>query len=468
VTALPSPLGGGSANLPALAPRPSGIWSFSQKISERIDMNRMKIFAAALLLVLGAVPFAEAQQAAPPADKGEYVARAGDCIACHSVPGGKPFAGGLKMGTPLGAIYATNITPDPETGIGTYTIEDFDRAVRKGIAKDGHRLYPAMPYPSYAKITDDDLHALFDFFMKQVPPVKQANKPSEIPSYLSFRWPLAIWNVIFTTSGTYVAKPDHDAAWNRGAYLVEGLEHCGACHTPRGWAFQEKALDSGSSSYLQGAELDAWYAPSLRGELRTGLGGWSQEELATFLKTGHNAKAAAFGSMLDVVNNSTPYLSDEDVSAMAAYLKSLPANAQQSAPVYDNATTAALLGGKGQGAGATLYLGSCVSCHGADGKGQSPYMPPLAGNPTVLDTNPSSLINLVLNGAAPLVVKGAPDAYRMPQYRVQLTDDEIASVLSFARAGWGNGAAPVTAAQVKKLRAVTDPSSDQVIVLKMR
>jgi len=445
-------------------------------------MNRMKLLAATLL-VLGASPLARAQtppsapppvtqpaapSIAPAASKGEYVARAGDCNACHSVPGGKAFAGGLKMGTPLGNIYSTNITPDPDTGIGNYSFEDFDRAVRRGVAKDGHHLYPAMPYPSYAKITDEDMRALYDFFMKEVPAVKQANKPSEIPSYLGFRWPLAIWNTMFTSSGAYAPNSGHDAQWNRGAYLVEGLGHCGACHTPRGWAYQEKALDDGSGSFLQGAELDAWSAPDLRGDVRTGLGSWSQQDLATFLKTGHSGGGTAFGSMLDVVNNSTPYLSDDDVNAMAAYLKSLPATAQQAAFTYDNATTEALQSGKPQQAGGTIFLGYCASCHGPDGKGQSPYMPPLAGNPVVLDADPSSLINLVLNGAEPLVVKGTPDAYRMPQYRVQLTDQEIASVLSFVRAGWGNGAGPVTADQVKAMRPTTDPSSDRVIILKMR
>ena len=434
-------------------------------------MNRVKILAA-IILALGVTEFARAQPtaagAAPSADRGEYLARAGDCIACHSVPGGKAFAGGLKMGTPLGAIYATNITPDPDTGIGQYTFEDFDRAVRGGVAKDGHRLYPAMPYPSYAKITDDDLRALYDFFMKQVPPVKQANKPSEIPSYLTWRGPLAIWDWLFTTRGAYTAQQGRDATWNRGAYLVEGLGHCGACHTPRGWAYQEKALDDSSGNYLQGAELDAWSAPDLRGDVRTGLGDWSQEELAAFLKTGHNAKSTAFGSMLDVVNNSTPYLSDDDVNAMAAYLKSLPGNAQQNAATYNDATAKALQSSKPEQPGGTVFLGHCISCHAADGRGQTPYIPPLAGNPVVLDSDPSSLINLVLNGAEPLVVKGTPDAYRMPQYRIQLTDDEIASVLTFVRAGWGNGAPPVTAAQVKALRPITDPSSDRVIVLKMR
>jgi mono/diheme cytochrome c family protein len=446
----------------------------------------MKLVAAAFL-VLGATPYAQAQtspspqQSAPPAetqpttastaapkDKGEYLARAGDCIACHSVTGGKAFAGGLKMGTPLGAIYSTNITPDPETGIGNYSFDDFDRAVRGGVAKDGHHLYPAMPYPSYAKVSDDDMHALYDFFMKDVPPVKQANQANEIPGYLSFRWPIAIWNTLFVDKAPYAAKSDHDAVWNRGAYLVEGLEHCGACHTPRGLAFQEKALDDGSSSYLGGAELDAWYAPDLRQDANAGLAAWSQGDIATFLKTGHNIGAVAFGSMLDVVNNSTPYLTDDDLNAMAAYLKSLPATQQQTPVSYDNATTTALAAGKTDRPGAAVYLGNCAFCHGVDGKGQAPFIPPLAGNPVVLDSDPASLINLVLNGAEPIVIKGQPDPYRMPQYRVQLTDDEIAGALTFIRSGWGNNAGAVAADDVKKLRPVTDPSNDRYLVLKMR
>src|SRR5579872_3927866 len=430
-------------------------------------MNRLK-FLAAVLALFGAVAAASARPAGSQSEKGEYLARAGDCIACHSVRGGKAFAGGLRMGTPMGAIYSTNITPDPETGIGGYSLADFDRAVRAGVAKDGHHLYPAMPYPSYAKITDEDLAALYGFFMKQVPPVKQANKPSKIRPYMSFRWPLAIWNALFTDSAPYAAKAGHDAAWNRGAYLVEGLGHCGACHTPRGWAFQEKALDDGNAAFLAGAELDAWFAPNLRGDIRTGIGGWSQDDIAAFLKSGHNDKAVAFGSMLDVVNNSTPYLNDDDLRAMAIFLKSLPATTQQAQFAYDDASTKTLESGKPQQPGAAIYLGSCAACHGSDGKGQPQFMPPLAGNPVVLDANPVSLINLVLNGAEPLVAKGVPDAYRMPPFRIQLNDEQIAQVLSFVCGAWGNGAGAVTINQVKELRPVTDPSSDRVIVLKMR
>jgi mono/diheme cytochrome c family protein len=406
--------------------------------------------------------------AGPPIGSGEYVARAADCVACHSSAGGKAFAGGLKMGTPLGAIYATNITPDTETGIGRYSLADFDRAVRQGVAKDGRRLYPAMPYPSYAKLTDGDVAALYGFFMTQVPPVRQANRKTEIPRLLSARWPLAMWNVLFAPRGGYVAKPGRDAAWNRGAYLVQSLGHCGACHTPRGIAIQERGLDEGSSTYLAGGELDGWYAPPLRGDLRTGLGAWSTTDIVAFLKQGHNRHGGAFGTMIEAVNNSTSYLSDGDLQAIAAYLKSLPASSAQPAFADRTAATTALLNGATPPGGATVYNSVCGSCHGADGRGFAPYMPGLADNPVVLSDDPSSLINLTLNGSIPLVVNGAPDAYRMPQFRQQLSDQDVAEVLTFIRGGWGNHAPAVTARQVAKLRRKTDPSSDQVIVLRMR
>jgi mono/diheme cytochrome c family protein len=310
--------------------------------------------------------------------------------------------------------------------------------------------------------------ALYGFFMKEVPPVHQENSENEIPWLLSFRWPLAIWIFLFTANGSYVAKSDHDADWNRGAYLVQGLGHCGACHTPRGLAFQGKALDEDSAAYLSGGLLDARYAANLRGDIRTGLGGWSKDDLADFLKNGHNRAETAFGSMIDVVNNSTPYLSDSDINAITVYLKSLPTAFAQQPVTYDDTTTAALHSGHASQPGATVYTGGCANCHGFDAKGFGPYMPALAGNPVVLDNDTSSLINLVLNGSNPLVVKGTPDAYRMPQFRQQYTDQEIADVLTFIRNGWGNQAPTVTAEQVAKLRKTTDPTSDQVIVLKMR
>ena len=401
-------------------------------------------------------------------DGDEYLARAADCVACHSIPGGKGFAGGLKMGTPLGAIYSTNITPDPETGIGRYSLADFDLAVRYGVAKDGRHLYPAMPYPSYVKLADTDVVALYRFFMKQVPPVHQPNLKSEIPAPLSLRWPLAFWNFFFAPSASYVAKPDHDAVWNRGAYLVQGPGHCGACHTPRGIGMQEKALDDSSANFLAGAELDAWYAPSLRGDIRSGLGTWSRKDIGEFLKQGHNSVGSAFGSMTDVINNSTSYFSDSDIDAIAVYLASLPARSAQQAVAYDNATTDALRNRPATQPGAALYASDCASCHGFDAKGFISYMPALAGNPVVLDENPSSLINVLLNGSVPLVAQGTPDAYRMPQFRQQLSDQDAADVITFMRNRWGNQAPAVTAAQVAKLRKTTNPTSDRVIILKMR
>jgi alcohol dehydrogenase (quinone), cytochrome c subunit len=425
------------------------------------------VFCVLVLLCAGGASRA-AERVSPPLSDGEYLVRAADCVACHSIAGGKAFAGGLKMGTPLGAVYSTNITPDSEMGIGTYSLADFERAVRQGIAKSGRHLYPAMPYPSYAKLTDADMAVLYRFFMEQVRPVHQANLKSEIPALLSFRWPLAIWNLFFAPSGSYVAKPDHDAAWNRGAYLVQGPGHCGACHTPRGIGIQEKALDDSSPNFLAGADLDGWYAPSLRGNVRTGLGTWSNNDIVEFLKYGHNRVGTAFGSMTDVVNNSTPYLSDSDLNAIAVYLKSLPAGSTQQPFAYNDATTAALRSGHASQAGATAYIGACADCHGLDGKGLGSYMPALAGNPIVLDDSPSSLINVVLNGSNPLVVEGTPDAYRMPQFRLQFSDQDIAYIVTFIRNGWGNQAPAVAATQVAKLRQTTDPASDQVIILKMR
>jgi mono/diheme cytochrome c family protein len=424
----------------------------------------MRIFLPVALLasLLLAMP-ARAQTAA-----GEYLARAGDCVGCHSAPGGKAFAGGLKMATPLGPIYATNITPDVETGIGTYTLQDFDRAVRGGIAKDGRHLYPAMPYPSYAKISDADIRALYDYFMRAVPAVRQPNRRREIPVYLSPRWPLAVWNALFVGNPGFTPNPRKDARWNRGAYLVEGLGHCGACHTARGWAAQEVTLDASSPNFLAGALLDGWYASNLRQNRATGLGGWSQAEIVEFLKTGHNRHGSAYGSMRDVINNSTPYLTDDDLDSIAAYLASLSATATELAPVQDETTATALLEGHDAAPGAAIYASQCQTCHKETGAAAPPFIPALAGNPTVLDKDPASLINIVLNGSAPLVVKGSPSPYRMPQYRALLTNPQIADVITFIRTGWGNYAPSVSIREVADMRKTTDPASDEVVILRMR
>jgi alcohol dehydrogenase (quinone), cytochrome c subunit len=408
--------------------------------------------------------------AASSATDGEYVQRLADCVACHSVANGAPFAGGLKMGTPLGALYATNITPDRETGIGDYSLADFDNAVRRGVARDGHRLYPAMPYPSYAKLTDDDLRKLYDFFMHSVRPVQQINRPAEIFFPLNQRWMLALWNLAFLHERGYRSKPEHDAVWNRGAYLVQGPRHCGSCHTARGWAFNETALDDGSDQYLAGTLLDGWYASNLRGDPRLGLGRWSEADIVNFLKTGHNVRATVYGSMLDAFNNSTQFMNEEDLTSIARYLKSLDARPilSRASYVYDDHAQLALDKGDLSAPGAGLYLNQCSSCHGRDGQGQGDLLPPLAGNSAALEHDPSSLINIVLNGAGRIVVHGVPDSYRMTPFRVLLSDQDIADIATFVRSSWGNNGSGVAARQVQALRDATDPTSDHVIVLRLR
>ena len=405
-----------------------------------------------------------------PVESAEYAARLADCVACHSVPNGKPFAGGLAMGTPLGTIYATNITPDVKTGIGTYDLADFDNAVRHGIAKDGHRLYPAMPYPSYAKLSDDDVKLLYQYFVESVTPAEQPNKPAEIAWPLNMRWPLAVWNLFFTDSKPFAGNANHDDKWNRGAYLVEGPGHCGSCHTPRGVAFQEAALNDDSTRYLSGALLDGWKASSLRGEANTGLGRWSEAEIVEFLTNGHNKHASVYGSMMDAFNNSTQYLSADDASAIAHFLKSLAPTSNETAQTYayDPKTAEFLRSGDAKPPGAQQYLRNCVWCHGRDGQGLGFQLSALAGNPSVIDPDALSVINIILNGAGRVVRHDVPDTYRMAPFRVQMSDAEIAAVASFIRSSWGNAAPPVQEKQVGELRAQTNAASDRVIILKMR
>jgi len=389
--------------------------------------------------------------------RGEYLAKAGDCIACHSAPRGKPFAGGLQMMTPMGAIYSTNVTPDRDTGIGQYSEDDFKRAMREGVAKDGHNLYPAMPYPSYAKVNDDDMHALYAYFMQGVAPVKQANREPDIRWPMNMRWPLKFWNMVFLEKGVYRDKPGKDVAWNRGAYLIQGLGHCGSCHTPRGVAFQEKALDESGSAFLTGGLLDNWFASNLTGEHNVGLGRWSEADVAQFLKTGANQHASAFGAMTSVINNSTQAMTDADVAAMSRYLKSLPAAGGSGGPAYayDPKVTKVSLTRPANDAGAKVYTAYCMHCHGVDGRGFAPMLAPLAGNPNVLEKDASSLINVTLNGTEDLVIGGVPAPYPMPKYADVLSDQQIADVLGFVRAGWNNGAPAVGAGDVGKLRKAT-------------
>jgi alcohol dehydrogenase (quinone), cytochrome c subunit len=413
-----------------------------------------------------------AQAAAAGLSHGEYVARLGNCVACHTTHDGAALAGGLKMAVPmLGNIYATNITPDVATGIGSYSFEDFDRAMRIGIAKDGHRLYPAMPYPSYAKMSEQDMRALYDFIMNEVQPVSQPNLPAEIAGWKSPRWPLAIWNFLTVDFDPYENDSSQSELWNRGAYLIQGLGHCGACHTPRGLLMQEKGLDEGSQHFLSGALLDHWYASSLNGDINSGLGRWNEDDIVEFLGTGKNRFGTAFGTMVEVVNNSTAHMSDDDLRGMAEYLKSLPAVKERNAQPYsyDDSANQKLLSFDFSTPGSQLYFEYCSNCHVTSGAGYYPYQPPLAGNPVMFDADPSSLINITLNGSLRIITADGPDVNDMPYFRQLLDDQQIADILNFTRSSWGNSAPNVTAAQVAQIRAATDPTSnDDAFVLKMK
>ena len=394
--------------------------------------------------------------------RGAYLARAGDCVACHTAPGGKPFAGGLAMPSPIGTIYSSNITPDARTGIGGYSFEEFDRAVRHGVARGKGSLYPAMPYPSYARVSEQDMQDLFAY-MQSLPPIEHAVPANGIPWPLSMRWPLAIWRALFAPDAAKVqlqqapaiaadGAPEADVK-ARGAYLVEGLGHCGTCHTPRAFTMQEKGLTAADARFLAGgAPMDGWIAKNLRPGGADGLAHWSEQDILALLKTGRNAHGAVFGGMADVIRHSTQHMTDGDLRAIAVYLKALPAEGA-AAHAPDPATANALWSGDDRQRGAALYLDNCAACHRTDGKGYQEVFPALAGNSAVLSPDAHNLIAIILNGHQVPATATRPSTFTMPAFGWRLTDAQVADVASFVRAGWGNQAPAVDAAQVKKLRA---------------
>jgi mono/diheme cytochrome c family protein len=416
----------------------------------------MKAIVIATLALLGSFSAVAAQEDQQTLIKqGEYLARAGDCVACHTAKDGKPFAGGLPMETPIGMIYSTNITPD-KSGIGAYSFDDFDKAVRHGIAKNGDTLYPAMPYPSYARVTETDMQALYAYFMNGVKPVAQENKAVDIPWPLSMRWPLAMWRWTFAPAvADFTPVTGQDPVVSRGAYLVEGLGHCGACHTPRALTMQEKALSAGdSSAFLSGsAPLEGWIAKNLRGDHKDGLGSWNEEQLVQFLKTGRSDRSAVFGGMSDVIVHSMQYMSEADLTAIARYLKSLPAvDAADMPHQYDPAVADALWNGDDSKRGAAVYIDNCAACHRTDGHGYTRVFPALAGNPVLLSDDPTSLIHIVLKGGTLPATHTAPSTFTMPAFDWRLSDQEVADVVNFIRTSWGNKGGDVKAADVKGLR----------------
>ena len=395
----------------------------------------------------------------PQVVRGEYLAQAGDCISCHTRTNGAPFAGGLPMKTPFGTIISTNITPDKDQGIGNYTLEDFTRALREGKAADGHHLYPAMPYTNFARLQDADLQSLYAYFMQGVAPQKQDNPKTDLAWPFSMRGLMAGWNLLYLRGKPYEDTAAQSAEWNRGAYLVQGLGHCSACHTPRSFTGAEKAsTEKGSDLFLAGALIDGWYAQPLRNTAEPGLGTWSVQEIAQYLKTGRTAHTAAFGAMAEVVANSTQHLSKEDLTAIGTYLKSIgdePGVVTAVAPSGTDPTAAALRNGEVSKPGALVFINNCAACHRSTGQGVQKTFPAFAHSSSVAAKDPTSLIRIVLEGSAMPHTKDAPSQLGMPGLGWRLTDANVADVLTFVRSSWGNQAPAVSADEVAKVRAAT-------------
>jgi len=385
--------------------------------------------------------------------RGAYLAEAGDCAACHSAPGGRAMAGGLPVASPIGVIYSTNITPDVKTGIGGERYGDFERAVRRGLNRSGQTLYPAMPYPSFSRVTDADMEALYAYFMYGVAPVSNPNKPEQIAWPLSLRWPLTYWRWMFAPPvRAFAPTPGENPIIARGAYLVEGLGHCGACHTPRAATLQEEALTPDSPLYLSGSHFNGWFAPSLRGEPVSGLGRWSRADIATFLGSGRTDKYTAFGEMGVVVQHSTQFITPADLTAVAAFLGTQRARSGDQAMAPLQSASAKLVASAVFHSGAQAFSDNCAICHADTGTGVTGGFPALASNPVVNADDPSSVIHIVLAGGGVVPTGGADSGLVMPPFADSLSDQDIASLLTYVRASWGNHAAPVTADMVKAVR----------------
>ena len=376
--------------------------------------------------------------------KGEYLARAGDCVACHTVPNGPMFAGGRAMATPFGNLYVPNITPDDDTGIGLWTPDEFYRMMHTGVSRDGTLLYPAMPFASYTQVTRADSDAIFAYLMS-VTPVRQTNRAHELRFPFNNRELLIGWRTLYFKQGEFQPDPAQSAEWNRGAYLVRGLGHCAMCHTAvnaLGGSSESKAFEGGMIPNQN------WYAPSLTSNREAGLGDWKISEISDLLQVGVSHRGTVYGPMAEVVYNSLQYMTDEDTKAMAVYLKALPQKDDAPPPT----SQARLVDPAVMETGRKVYVAQCAMCHGAEGKGQPPSLPILAGNRSITMATPVNPIRMVLNGGYPPGTYKNPRPHGMPPFSHILNDDEVAAVVTYIRVAWGNSGTPVNAAQVSDLR----------------
>lgn len=382
-------------------------------------------------------------------DRGAYLTAVGNCVSCHTREDGPAMAGGLEFETPFGTIYSTNITPDAQTGIGDWSLEEFTAAMREGERPDGSHLYPVFPYTAFTKVSDEDIAAIYEH-LQTMEPVSYAPPDNDLGFPYNQRWGLGVWKSAFFDEGRYEPDPEQSEEWNRGAYLVEGLGHCAMCHSPRnaaGGVDGDLLMTGGVYMERVEGKLSAWSAPNLT-SADNGLGQWSHEDIADYLKLGFSERSGVFGPMNNVVVNSTRHMSADDVDAMTVYLKSLPANSQQSGkPATDDVLRA----------GSVQYDIHCGTCHLPTGEGSAETGPPVLWSPVVLDVNPETLINITLYGAQlphtpPSTEWMGRGWKRMEAYANKLSDEQAAALLSYIRSAWGHEAGAVTPEQVATQR----------------
>lgn len=383
-----------------------------------------------------ALPAPAAVAANDQVQRGRYLAVLGDCMACHTVKGKAAFSGGRPLQTPFGTVLSANLTPD-ETGIGSWDADDFYKALHEGVAKGGVHLYPAFPYPYYTKMSRADSDALFAY-LRTVPAVKNDPKRDQLPFPFNIRFLMVFWNWLFFDKGEFQTSPDKSAQWNRGAYLVNGPAHCGACHTPRNFMGGPK-----KDKFLQGGTFADWFAPDLSGNPRTGLGGWTADELKTFLSTGRNAHALAAGEMGEVAAFSTSRMEAADIEAIVTYLKAQPAS-PDATPGDPNETVMA--------EGEAIFVDECSACHRMAGEGVPAFFPPLKGSAGVQQTDPTTVVRFILAGVQATPTDKAPTGLTMPPFAWKLSDSQVAAVATYVRNSWGNKAAPVQPSKVAGLR----------------
>ena len=370
--------------------------------------------------------------------RGKALTDAGDCASCHTADPAKPFAGGKRIDSPFGDIYSPNLTPDRETGLGAWSDDEFYRALRFGVARDGSRYYPAFPYPNFTRLTRQDIFAI-KAYLATLTPVSNAPRAPELRWPFNYRVVMRGWNWLFFKPGILMPDQQKSAEWNRGRYLVEGVAHCGACHTPKNMF----GADKRGRAYGGGRMADM-FAPRLDGAQRSGLKSWSVEDITEYLQSGRNARSHAGELMSEVVVNSTSKMSDADVRAIAVYLKDLPAGARE--PKVTPPSPAQMAAGK------KLYNGACIACHEEDGSGAPRIYPPLPGNANLQSADALSTLRVILDGAETVTTPRAPNKGSMPGYAAKMTDQQIADVTNYMRNAWGNAAPLVTADQVAKAR----------------